>query len=159
MYIRKMEVADIEGVKRLNEKNLPENYPLEFYRYYTMFNPSFCYVAEENEDILGYILSRPDPSGEGFFVHIISLCVDEDHRSRGIGKGLVQSIIDQIHGNIPELGREFDLYRISLYVRVSNTSAIKFYEKNFGFEKLYILEDYYSDGENAYEMVLCRPMS
>ena len=42
---------------------------------------------------------------------------------------------------------------ITLEVRVSNVAAIKLYENN-GFEKKLVKKGYYSDGEDAYFMML-----
>jgi ribosomal-protein-alanine N-acetyltransferase len=45
----------------------------------------------------------------------------------------------------------YDAKEVYLEVRVSNTPAIRLYEK-LGFKIVKVLEGYYSDGENAYLM-------
>jgi ribosomal-protein-alanine N-acetyltransferase len=43
------------------------------------------------------------------------------------------------------------LRRVTLEVRASNATAIRFYT-HFGFSVLELLRGYYSDGENGYQM-------
>lgn len=154
-----MDFSDIEEVKKLNEDSLPENYPVEFYQFYLAFNPSLCYIAEKDNSIIGYVLSKMELDKECVFVHVTSICVAKEFRNLGIGRCLMQAVVDCLVKKLYELEGKFRAYKVSLYVRVSNEEAIRFYESGFGFKKLSVLNDYYSDGENAYEMVLNQEMA
>lgn len=149
-----MEIPDIEPVKKVNEENLPENYTYDFYRYYLLFYPGLCYVAEENARIVGYVLSKLCSIEEAAIVHITSICVRKEFRNHGIGTALIQSIIDCIRERYKGDEDMPKTCKLSLYVRVSNKEAIGFYENKFGFRKLHMQDNYYGDGESAYEMVL-----
>lgn len=149
-----MEITDIEPVKKVNEENLPENYTYDFYRYYLLFYPGLCYVAEENARIVGYVLSKLSSLEETAMVHITSICVSKEFRNRGIGTALMQSVINCIQERYKGDDEMMETCRLSLYVRVSNKEAIGFYEHKFGFRKLYMQDNYYGDGESAYEMGL-----
>ncbi|HEX2013641.1 MAG TPA: GNAT family N-acetyltransferase, partial [Nitrososphaera sp.] len=67
------------------------------------------------------------------------------HRNKGLGKALM---IEGINGSMHKKSDE-----IYLEVRVSNTGAIKMYER-LGFETKSRLRSYYRDGEDAYLMAL-----
>lgn len=154
MNIREMECSDIESVRKLNEESLPENYPSEFYQFYLAFNPLLCYVAEKENIIIGYVLSKLESSKNGVFVHITSICVAKKYRNLGVGGSLMLMVIGHIHKKTQELKEKTKDYRISLYVRASNEKAIRFYENKFGFQKAFVIKGYYRDGEDAYEMAL-----
>lgn len=149
-----MEISDIEPVKKVNEENLPENYTYDFYCYYLLFYPGLCYVAEKNAKIVGYVLSKMCSIEEATTVHITSICVSKEFRNRGIGTALMQSVINCVRERYKEDDDMPETCKLSLYVRVSNNEAIDFYENKFGFRKLYMKENYYGDGESAYEMGL-----
>ncbi|KAL0265597.1 UNVERIFIED_CONTAM: hypothetical protein PYX00_011310 [Menopon gallinae] len=154
MKVRKMELLDIEPVKKVNEENLPENYTYDFYRYYLLFYPGMCYVAEDDTGVAGYVLSKLSSVDGVVTVHITSICVSREHRKRGVGTALMQSVISCIRDRYSEDASMPETCRLSLYVRVSNEDAIRFYENKFGFRKQYMQENYYGDGESAYEMAL-----
>jgi ribosomal-protein-alanine N-acetyltransferase len=77
--------------------------------------------------------------------HVVSVAVLEEHRNKGIGKALM---LEGINGVMYRKSDE-----IYLEVRVSNTGAIKMYEK-LNFEIKSRLRSYYRDGEDAYLMAL-----
>lgn len=102
---------------------------------------SYILVAEQDEKIVGYI---------DFWIMfeqatIAKIAVLEPLRKYGIGNILLQealAIMDQE-----------GVTSVTLEVRVSNIAAIKLYEKN-GFEIKLVKKGYYSDGEDAYFMML-----
>jgi len=92
-------------------------------------------VARNGGRIVGYI-GLEKIAGE---THIINMAVDPEHRKRGIGKQLIEKILN-----------DKDVF--FLEVRVSNSAAQRLYEK-YGFKNVGIRKNYYSDnGEDAYIM-------
>lgn len=71
-------------------------------------------------------------------VHIINMAVHPDYRGQGIGKRLMQHVLN-----------EDEVF--FLEVRVSNLTAKSIYEK-YGFKDIHIRKGYYADGEDAYIM-------
>lgn len=99
-------------------------------------------VAEYNGQVIGYVMGYLKPDMEG---HIMSIAVDPLYRGNGIGRALMEAVIDRLI----KRGARY----IGLEVRVSNQGAIKLYER-LGFKKMKIIRRYYSDGEDAYYMML-----
>ena len=94
-------------------------------------NPQAHYfIASKDDKIVGYagILVMLD---EG---HVMNIAVDQTHRGKGIGRKLVQRLIDQ--------GHELDLMGLTLEVRVGNIAAINLYE-SLGFVSVGERSDYY----------------
>lgn len=92
-------------------------------------------VAKEDRRIVGYI-GIEKISGE---THIINMAVHPEYRRKGIGKKLIESILN-----------DKDVF--FLEVRVSNVPALKLYEK-FGFNNVGTRKKYYADNdEDAYIM-------
>ncbi len=98
------------------------------------------------EDEHKYLVARDDNRIAGYIgvekildeVHIINMAVHPDYRGQGIGKRLMQHVLN-------------DEEVFFLEVRVSNESAKKIYEK-YGFRVINVRKGYYADGEDAYVM-------
>ena len=94
-------------------------------------NPlSMWFVAMDGDRVIGYIGSQ-SVLGEA---DMMNVAVSEEFRGKGIGEKLVVSLIDGL--------KENDVYRLTLEVRVSNTPAIKLYEK-LGFNPIGRRPNYY----------------
>ncbi len=91
-------------------------------------------VARDENKIVGYIGIEKILDE----THIINMAVHPDYRKLGIGKRLMQHVLN-----------DEDVF--FLEVRVSNESAKKIYEK-YGFKVISVRKGYYADGEDAYVM-------
>jgi len=76
--------------------------------------------------------------------HVVSIGILPSYRRLGIGSGLMKKAMDALK-NI------YECVEVYLEVRVSNNTAIKFYEK-LGFTIDRVIKGYYKDGEDAYVM-------
>jgi len=110
---------------------------------------SFKYPKDESvfhEDEHKYLVARDDGKVAGYIgiekvldeVHIINMAVHPDYRGQGVGKRLMQNVLN-----------DEDVF--FLEVRVSNEKAKSIYEK-YGFKVINIRKGYYADGEDAYVM-------
>jgi len=75
---------------------------------------------------------------------LISIGVLLEYRRRKVATSLIQEMLSQLSSRIRELWLE---------VNTSNEEAVMFYE-GFGFRRVMILENYYSDGSPALRMRL-----
>lgn len=102
---------------------------------------SKCFVYEEDEEIVGFILiDLFDDRAE-----VIDIAVALLYRNKKIGDKLLKHII--------EICKNKGCENITLEVKVNNKPAIKLY-KNNGFKILSIRKKYYSNGTlDAYLMI------
>ncbi|MEM2522106.1 MAG: ribosomal protein S18-alanine N-acetyltransferase [Candidatus Bathyarchaeia archaeon] len=148
--LRKFTAKDLERVTYINRTCLPENYTDYFFiDLYERFPETFI-VAEENGEVVGYIMCRIETGlanfGLGGFIkrgHVVSIAVMPQHRGKGIGEALVKKAMEGM--------RLYNAKQCFLEVRVTNTPAINLYKK-LGFKIVRIIRGYYSDGEDAYLM-------
>jgi ribosomal-protein-alanine N-acetyltransferase len=149
--IRPATDKDLDYVIAINIESLPEHYPLSFWiEHLNKFGDVF-YVAEVDEKVVGYILTRIE-EGTSFFQHskkvkkghIVSFAVREGYRGKGIASYLLSTILGI-------LSKLYDVTEVYLEVRVSNVVAVNLYKK-FGFTIIQVLPEYYLDGEDAYLM-------
>jgi ribosomal-protein-alanine N-acetyltransferase len=131
---------------------LPEHYSDYFFESLLRELPEAFIVAEVDDRVIGYIMCKIEFGFSNFrklgFVkkgHVVSVAVLDQHRGKGIGKALM---LEGINGVISRKSDE-----IYLEVRVSNTQAIRMYQK-LGFQIKSRLRSYYRDGEDAYLMAL-----
>ena len=75
--------------------------------------------------------------------HLISIAVLTESRRKGVASALVRGLIEYLEA------RRVDEFWLE--VKQGNKEAIRLYEK-FGFAKVMILENYYSDGSPALRM-------
>ena len=149
---RNINFIDIPDVMYVNRVSLPENYSrYTFIALYRLFKDiSYVAVDEKLDKVVGYIINKED-EGKSFFNsnnlvrkgHVFSIAVLPEYRRKHIGKILLALGMKAMFKK--------GLEEVYLEVRVSNTPAIKLYEK-FGMEKVGVVKKYYSDGEDAYIM-------
>lgn len=148
--LRKFSINDLERVKYINHACLPENYSDYFFvDLYRRFPETFI-VAEENKEVVGYILCRIETGlsildFRGLIKkgHIVSVAVLPQYRHKGIGQALVTKAMKNMRFYKAEL--------CFLEVRTTNTRAINLYKK-LEFQVSRTTKGYYADGEDAYVM-------
>ncbi|MGQ9530869.1 MAG: ribosomal protein S18-alanine N-acetyltransferase [Candidatus Bathycorpusculaceae bacterium] len=148
--LRKFTTNDLQSVMHINRVCLPENYTDYFFIELHQRFPETFIVAEENGEVVGYIMCRIEMGLSNFGLsgllkkgHIVSVAVLHQHRRKGIGKALINQALENM--------RLYNAKQCFLEVRVSNMPAIELYKK-LGFEITRTIHGYYSDGEDAYVM-------
>jgi len=148
--LRRFRPQDLDKVIYVNKRCLPENYSSYFFiDLYERFPDTFL-VAEEENEIIGYVMCRIETGLPDFGLlgiskrgHVISVAVLPEHRRKGIGTALMK-----------EAMAGMGVYKAKecyLEVRVSNTPAVGLYKK-VGFEISRAVHGYYANGEDAYIM-------
>lgn len=127
MDIRKMLLSDYSllnelwmSCKGMGLNNLDDS--LEGIERFLKRNPDTCYVATENDSIIGIIMAGND-GRRGYIYHT---AVAHQYRNQGIGKRLVEKAI---HG-LKKLG----INKVALVVFSQNEEGNSFWE-NLGFYK------------------------
>lgn len=80
-------------------------------------NPETCFVAEENGQVIGCIMSGHD-GRRGYIYHT---CVHPHHRRKGIGRMLTDAALDALHG--------CGIHKVALVVFSDNTTGNAFWER------------------------------
>ncbi len=153
--IRNATEKDLEVIREINLKTLPENYPPYFFReLWVKYNKAFYVAVSPDEKIVGYIMCRVEYK-PGFFKHflvksghVVSIAVLKEHRRKGLGYALMAYAMKSLYEN-------YDCKETYLEVRVTNKPAITLYEK-LGYKIIKVLHQYYLDGEDAY--LMARPL-
>jgi len=146
---------DLERVREINLRSLPENYPFYFFHeLWRDYGKSFYVAVSPSNEIVGYVMCRVEHK-PGFFKHfivksghIVSIAVLEEHRGKGLGYILMAHAMKSLYD-------EYGCRETYLEVRVSNEPAINLYKK-LGYMIMRIEPHYYLDGEDAY--VMARPL-
>ena len=100
----------------------------------------FLIAADALGRPIGFLLGVSQIEHEA---RILMFAVDRDHRIQGVGSTLMKAFLERC--------RDRRYTRVTLEVRVSNATAIRFYT-GFRFSVIELLRGYYSDGENGYQM-------
>lgn len=129
--IRNYKEQDIIEIEKLG-KELNPNYKYIFNSQYKIL------ILEELEKIIGFIIYTIVEDE----IEIIDLVVNKNYRQQGKATLLLNEV----------LKKESICKKMTLEVRESNFSAIKFYDKH-GFKVVNIRKKYYFDEENALLMV------
>jgi ribosomal-protein-alanine N-acetyltransferase len=140
LLIRNFREKDLTQVSNIIAAEFNRNYAPDFY--YNLFerwNGGFL-VAEDEKGIVGVLvamLSQPKES------RILLMAVIPEYRGRGIGKMMLAELVSR--------SLQMNLMAVTLEVRISNKSAIGFYN-NHGFIIKTIISNYYENGEAGYLM-------
>jgi ribosomal-protein-alanine N-acetyltransferase len=140
----------LERITYINRTCLPENYSDYFFVDLHRRFPETFIVAEENGEVVGYIMCRIETGLSSFVFrglikkgHIVSVAVLPEYRRKGIGEALVVKAMESM--------RLYKAKQCFLEVRITNTAAVDLYKK-LGFEVSRTIRGYYADGEGAYVM-------
>ncbi|MEM0351210.1 MAG: ribosomal protein S18-alanine N-acetyltransferase [Archaeoglobaceae archaeon] len=139
--IREYSLRDFNEVLEIDKEAFnPRNPSFDMFVYLTYC--SDLLVADIGGKVVGYVVTMEVDKVTG---KIVSIAVRKDFRGRGIGEALLRKAIERL--------RSRGKTRITLEVRVSNKPAQELYKK-LGFKIMDTIPSYYSDGEDAYYMVL-----
>ncbi len=139
--IRRFKKEDLEEVQNIADISLKEVYDRTiFITIKELWKEGFL-VHEINGDVTGFICGIVLDS---MSVRVLMLAVHPTYRNRGIGSELL--------GRFTEVALSIGANKIVLEVRIGSRKAIKFYQKR-GFQIINLLEDFYTDGEDGYQLV------
>lgn len=142
VVVRGAKLFDLPKILEIEKLSFEETYPRGIFMLFLENNPETFLVAEYEGVIIGYVMAYLKPDLEG---HVMSIAVHPNYRGNGIGSTLLSEVINRLFNR----GAKY----VGLEVRVSNERAIRLYER-FGFVKARRIKGYYSNGEDAYYMVL-----
>lgn len=138
MKLRRLEERDIDTIIKYEELYLGSSLGRNQFEI-ELKNPYAYFIVSEIENkIVGYISSTLEEYGE-----ILNFFVVSEYRNQGIGKTLLNSVIEEAKKNKIK----------SLYLEVSekNENAINLY-KSFDFKVSHIRKNYYKDSD-AYVLI------
>ena len=148
--LRKFEPDDLQDVMHINRICLPENYTDMFFMDLHERFPEAFIVAEEDHEIVGYIMCRVEVGLSSFGLgglirkgHVVSIAVMPQARRRGVATALLNAAISSVCN--------YKAKQIYLEVRVTNDAGVNLYKK-LGMDVMRTIPGYYSDGEDAYMM-------
>jgi ribosomal protein S18 acetylase RimI-like enzyme len=134
--------SDVVAISGIVAEALREHYDPGLYEALgAPWPPGFIVAAGPDGHPVGFLLGVHQREGEG---RVLMFAVDRRFRRQGIGELLMRSFLERC--------RDRGLFRATLEVRVSNATAIRFYTR-FRFSVADLLRNYYSDGEDGYQMV------
>ena len=97
-------------------------------------NPNtLAYLMLIDKQLVGYSVALRTPD----FTDLLNICIHPQYQHRGLGVQLFQYLLFMA-----------DTQAIFIEVRLSNDSALSFYQK-LGFEMINLRKKYYTDGEDA----------
>ncbi|HEX9061963.1 MAG TPA: GNAT family N-acetyltransferase [Clostridia bacterium] len=115
MRIRNLREGDASQVLNLIEQCGPYVAPYNVYAYWILENyySSTCYIAEENNRIIGFISGMPSNDKQSIFIW--QLCVHSEFRGRRIAVSLLDSLISK--------AKELKFEKIELSISESNSDS------------------------------------
>ena len=146
VMVRQAGQRDVEKVFAIINGNLDDYFSPDVINFFRMQWPTGQFIAE---DFLGNPVGAICGSRlDGGRASISLFAVSGNHRGKGIGTQLLEAFRRRclMEG----------MSTIQLEVRVTNTNAIRFYEKN-GFVKTEYLQSFYNNGGDGYRMVSGTP--
>ena len=142
VHFRQMNTSDIEDILTIEKDSFSYPWSARFFLQELKVPCARSLLAVMGEKIIGYIIYWSLPHE----LDIHNLAVHSAYRRRGVGRSLLQAVID-------EAKRE-NASRVTLEVRKSNETAQRLYQL-LGFVSQGVRKGYYTDdGEDALAMVL-----
>jgi ribosomal protein S18 acetylase RimI-like enzyme len=139
--LRGFHPRDVERISEIVSEALHEHYEPSLYPQLGQQWPEGFLVAADPEGYpAGFLLGVNQAEGEA---RVLMFAVHQPWRTQGVGNTLMRAFLERC--------RVRGIRRVTLEVRVSNATAIRFYTR-FGFSVTDLLRTYYSDGENGYQM-------
>ncbi|KAI9837861.1 MAG: N-alpha-acetyltransferase 30 [Sarea resinae] len=137
----------LSAIRQLISRDLSEPYSIYVYRYFLYQWGDLCYMTlDQHGNVVGVVVSKLElHRGGPLRGYIAMLAVKQEYRGKGIATKLVRMAIDAMI--------ERDADEIALETEVTNTAAMKLYER-LGFLRSKRLHRYYLNGNTAFRLVL-----
>ncbi|KAH0905474.1 hypothetical protein HID58_037301 [Brassica napus] len=143
--IRRFSCNDLLRFTSVNLDHLTETFNMSFYMTYLARWPDYFHVAEgPGNRVMGYIMGKVEGQGESWHGHVTAVTVSPEYRRQQLAKKLM-NLLEEISDKIDKA------YFVDLFVRASNTPAIKMYEK-LGYIIYRRVLRYYSGEEDGLDM-------
>jgi len=147
MEIKEVNSRDLKKILHLEQQTFKKNAFSEDLMEKLIQNNVFFLkleIGKVKKQLIGFIIVIKDKKDR---VSIINFLINPKFQNKGFGSFLLQKTIDKVR-------KLTEIKKIVLNVQISNSVAIKLYEK-FNFKRNpIILENYYQSGESAYLMEL-----
>ncbi len=134
LSVRDLQLRDLGAIEEVERRSYRTPWSRSMFASELAKSSSICLGAfdPESDRLVGFlIISRYVDAW-----HVMNVCVDPDHRRRGIALMLFDRLFDLTDGDARR--------GYTLEVRVSNEHAIKLYER-MGFERRGVRRAYYTD--------------
>ena len=143
-----------ERIMELMTLYLSEPYPIYTYMYFLDLFPDctiICYDKNKKNEknelyICGAVVGNINRKPNRIQGYIAMLAVEEDYRKKGLGKKMVELLIDHFK-------KAYKVNEISIETEVDNYAALGLYE-SFGFVRTKMYINYYFNANNAYKLKL-----
>ena len=143
-----------ERIMELMTQYLSEPYPIYTYMYFLDLFPDctiICYDKNKKNEknelyICGAVVGNINRKPNKIQGYIAMLAVEEDYRKKGLGKKMVELLIDTFK-------KSYKVNEISIETEVDNYAALGLYE-SFGFVRTKMYINYYFNANNAYKLKL-----
>ncbi|MBK2356312.1 GNAT family N-acetyltransferase [Francisella hispaniensis] len=139
MQISKAQLTDLQALIDLENSTFLSDKISKKQFTYNIDRQKYFFVAKIQDSLAGYILCFEYKKT----IRVYSLAVSKSHQGQGIGKKLLEYILNNTDKNI------------SLEVNTNNLIAISLYQK-LGFVTNKQINNYYENGDSAYKMLLRR---
>ncbi len=137
MQLRYFLGRDLTDICQVASTSLREMYDPSLFMQLVPFWPEGLIVIEDMGRVIGFVFGVMSGHQQA---RILMLAVNQRYRGAGLGTMLCQEFFR-------ECGKR-GIRQISLEVRVSNRSAMRFYQR-LGFFNVSMVSCYYSDGEDG----------
>ncbi len=139
--LRGFHATDVPYVAAIVADALHEHYDPSLYASLSGEWPRGFLVAADDRNVpVGFLLGVNQVEGEA---RVLMFAVERGRRTQGVGSMLMEAFFERC--------RDRGFRRVTLEVRVSNATAIRFYTR-YRYSVIDLLRSYYSDGENGYHM-------
>jgi [ribosomal protein S18]-alanine N-acetyltransferase len=145
VVLRGFQLSDVPVIAEIVADALHERYDSSLYATLSGEWPDGFLVAADRGNVpVAFLLGVNQIEGEA---RVLMFAVDRGRRAEGIGALLMDTFLARCQAR--------GFRRVTLEVRVSNATAIRFYTR-YDYSVIDLLRGYYSDGENGYHMA--RPL-
>ena len=142
MLIRYYRPSDLWAVHELASNNLKERYSPNIFTELSQYWSNGFLVIEDMGRLVGFLFGIMSSEVE---CRVLMLAIRKEYRNQGLGTMLLNRFLLE--------GANRGVHFVSLEVRASNLSAIRFYQR-LGFMMTGRIPNYYSNGEDGYTLCL-----
>lgn len=148
LSIRLLRLSDLDRILEIERASFGDDaYDRNLFAEYFHKCGDLFLVAVHGRTVCGYMVTCAGGKSASGRAELVSVAVDPKLRGHGIASALMDSTLRRL--------RRRGIARLGLCVKVSNHSAIAFYE-GYGFTRSRVVRQYYEDGADAWRMVRSR---